>query len=135
MYKEILENHCCLYYIQHTKSLYKNRGCQRQLRVIICAHCVVLQCLMFTTSRSLKFGSGKDFLKVIYGPRGHLGEFTWSMLTHFSSCLPWILLVKFCFDCPNGSVMQTCLCNVDTLTPHFYIVGNGVYRGIRYFLI
>ena len=30
--------------------------------------------------------------------------------------------------------MQTCPCNAHTLTPHFYIVQLGFYRGIHFFL-
>ena len=32
-------------------------------------------------------------------------------------------------------IMLTCLCNVEPLTPHYYIEKTGVNRGIQYFLI
>ena len=34
-----------------------------------------------------------------------------------------------------GCIMLAYPCNVDSLTPHFYIVKLVVYRGIHYFLI
>ena len=43
--------------------------------------------------------------------------------------------VKCCFDSPNWFANETCPSSVDPPTPHFCMVGNGVYRGIRYLLI
>ena len=42
-------------------------------------------------------------------------------------------------QCPksfiNRYIMQKSPCNIDPLTPHFYIVKNWVYRGMHVFLI
>ena len=46
-----------------------------------------------------------------------------------------ILLLSIAKQNPYHSIMQTCPYNVNTLTPHLYIVKLGVYRGIRCFFL